>query len=116
MLFDLDAVVQHLTDDSEAETIPWSFNADAAEFVMYDPRNSIFGQPITREAAEAPAAGIPFEPPRGTTRMWADMTDSDDEPEPAQETAAQRNTRRLEELRHSSVQDIVVLDGYTYRR
>ena len=33
MLFDLDAVVQHLTDDSEAETIPWSFNADAAEFV-----------------------------------------------------------------------------------
>jgi hypothetical protein len=43
------------------------------------------------------------------------MTDSDDEPEPAQETAAQRNTRRLEQLRHSSLQDIVVLDGFTYQ-
>ena len=75
MLFDLDAVVQHLTDDSEAETIPWSFNADAAEFV---PQDAIFG------------------PPRGTTRVWADMTDSDGEPEPEQETAAQRNARHLE--------------------
>ena len=94
MLYDLDQVVQHLAEDSEAETIPWSFNADAAEFV---PQGSIFGQP------------------RGTTRVWADMTDSDGEDVPEQETAAQRNARQLEQLRHSSLQDIVVLDGFTYQ-
>ena len=55
MLFDLDAVVQHLTDDSDPETVPWTFNADAAGLV---PQTNIFG------------------PPRGTTRVWADMTDS----------------------------------------
>ncbi len=92
MLYDLDAVIQHLVDDSDAETVPWTFNADAAEF-----EGNIFG------------------PNRGTTRVWADMTDSDGEPEPMQETAAQRNTRRLEELRQMSLQDIVVLDGYTYQ-
>jgi hypothetical protein len=99
MLFDLAEVVEHLVEDatvadSDAETIPWTFNPDAAEFV---PQGNIFGQP------------------RGTTRVWADMTDSDGEQEAEQETAAQRNARyaaaaSLENLRHSSLQVIYVLD------
>ena len=96
MLYDLDQALQHLTEDSEAETIPWSFNADAAEFV---PQGNIFGE----------------QAPRGTTRVWADMTDSDGEDVPEQETPAQRNARRLEELRTLSLQDIVVLDCFTYQ-
>ena len=99
MLFDLAEVVEHLVEDatvadSDAETIPWTFNPDAAEFV---PQGNIFGQP------------------RGTTRVWADMFDSDGEQEAEQETAAQRNARyaaaaSLENLRHSSLQVIYVLD------
>ena len=98
VLFDPDAVQQHPFDmdyESDAETVPWTFNPDAAEFV---PQGNIFGQP------------------RGTTRVWADMfDDGSSEDEPAQETPSQRTARRLEELRTMSLQDIVVLDGLTYQ-
>jgi hypothetical protein len=97
VLFDPDAVQQHPFDmdyESDAETIPWTFNANAAEFT---PNGNI------------------FEPTRGTTRVWADMVDSDAEDEPMQETAAQRHARRLEEARLDSLQDIAVIDALTFR-
>ena len=94
VLFDPDAVQQHPFDmdyESDAETIPWTLNGNAAP---HTPRDDIFG------------------PSRGTTRVWADMVDSDGEQEPAQETAGQRYTRlaaiRLEEARLDSLQDIAI--------
>jgi hypothetical protein len=110
MLFDLAEVVEHLVEDdmiedSDAETVPWLFNADAAEFVPQHNGDT---------APQTPRGNL-LAPPRGNTRVWADMTDSDGEDVPQQETPAQRNARRLEELRIMSLQDIVVLDCFTYQ-
>ena len=90
VVFDPDAFDEQMDTDTDAETIPWSFNPDAAEFV---PDLTYFGLR------------------RGTTRVWADMTD-DNEDVPEQETVAQRNARRLEEARLASLLNIVVLDSY----
>ena len=125
VLHELMEVIEHLVEDnmiedSDAETIPWTFNADAAEFVPQrtgdtapqTPRG-IFGS--GSNLVEAPSGVHSAEPARGATRVWADMTDSDCESAPAQETAAERSARRLEELHQSSLQDIVILDGMTYQ-
>ena len=96
VLFDPDAVQQHPFDmdyESDAETIPWTLNGDATP---HTPRDNFFG------------------PTRGTTRVWADMADSDGESEPQQETAAQRSARRLEASRLASLQDIIIIDPFTY--
>ena len=90
VVFDPDAFDEQMDTDTDAETIPWSFNPDAAEFV---PDLTYFGLR------------------RGTTRVWADMTD-DNEDVPEQETVAQRNARRVEEARLASLLNIVVLDSY----
>jgi hypothetical protein len=105
--------------ESDVETEPWDFNngdpipwvdtlAEYEENLAMDARIVANGGSLFGNIFGEPA-------PRGTTRVWADMADSASGSEPEQETAAQRNARRLEELRTMSLQDIVVLDTFTFQ-
>ena len=131
MLFDLAEVVEHLVEDdmiedSDAETVPWAFNGDdpipwVDTLAEHESNLAMDRELEATLAAHGGSWGIfssgSVEPPRGTTRVWADMTDSGSgsEDAPAQETAAERSARRLEELHQSSLQDIAIIDNQTFR-
>ena len=121
-LYDLAQVVEHLTEDMEAETVPWTFNGDVDVPWVPTAAEHAMNTSVVEWAAEQTAT-------RGTTRVWVGLLDGDEDQEAEQETAAQRNARhataarmrdvirtsaaRMGNLMHSSLQVIYVLDSDT---